>query len=293
VGSEVWGVSEPRSAPTIGQLVLSRQLRALREKAGVSRDQAADLLHVAAATVRRMETAEVALKIPYIQMLLPAYGMPEEDVETFLHLADEANQPGWWQRFHDILPDWFSGYVSLEESAQIIRSYEPHFVPGLLQTEDYAREVLTAGSIGRRDPDCVERHVALRLERQAMLRKPDAPKFWVVIDETVLLRPVGSPEVMRAQLDQLLEAAELPNVTLQIAELAAGHHPGTYSPFVLFRFAVPEVPDMVYVEYLTGALYLDQPSEVAQHMEAMDRMVAHAESARCTKEILGRFRQEI
>ncbi len=286
-------MSEPRSAPTISQLVLSRQLRGLRERAGFTREQAAELLHVAPATIRRMETAEVALKIPYVQLLLPAYGVPDEDTEAFLRLTEEANAPGWWQRFHGILPDWFGGYVSLEESAKTLRSYEPHFVPGLLQTEDYAREVLTAGSVGRHDPARVEGHVALRVERQAMLHKPGAPTFWVVMDETVFRRPVGSPQVMRAQLDRLLEATEMPNVTLQIAELAAGHHPGTYSPFVLFRFAVPEIPDMVYVEYLTGALYLDHRDEVAEHMEAMDRMVALAESAKRSREILAQLRREI
>jgi transcriptional regulator with XRE-family HTH domain len=273
--------------------VLGRQLRGLRERAGISREQAADLLHVAPATIRRMETAEVALKIPYVQMLLPAYGLPDEDVGAFLRLTGEANEPGWWQRYHDVLPEWFGGYVSLEESAQTIRSYEPHFVPGLLQTEDYAREVLTAGSVGRNAPDSVDGHVALRLERQAMLRKPGAPVFWVVMDETVLLRPVGSPAVMRAQFDRLLDASELPNVTLQIAELSSGHHPGTYSPFVLLRFAVPEVPDMVYVEYLTGAIYLDQPEEVQEHKETMDRMVVHAESAKRSRDILARLRRGV
>ncbi|MDX3855191.1 helix-turn-helix transcriptional regulator [Streptomyces sp. AK02-01A] len=287
-------MSEPRSAPTIGQLVLSRQLRALREKASLSREEAGRLLRVTAATVRRMEMAEVGLKVPYIQVLLPAYGVPDEEIAVFLRLADEANEPGWWQRFHDILPEWFSGYVSLEEAAKTIRSYEPHFVPGLLQTEDYAREVLTAGAVGKTtDPGRVDRHVALRKERQTLLTRPDAPTFWAVLDETVLRRPVGSPSVMRAQIDKLLEMAERPNVTLQIAELAAGHHPGTYSPFVLFRFDVPEVPDMVYIEYLTGALYLDRANEVSGHMEAMDRMVAHAESASRSKQLLAGFRKEL
>ncbi|MEU3188882.1 helix-turn-helix transcriptional regulator [Streptomyces sp. NPDC006923] len=287
-------MSEPRSAPTIGQLVLSRQLRALREKAGLSREDAGRLLRVTAATVRRMEMAEVGLKVPYIQILLPAYGVPDEEIAVFLRLADEANEPGWWQRFHDILPEWFSGYVSLEEAAKTIRSYEPHFVPGLLQTEDYAREVLTAGAVGKTtDPGRVDRHVALRTARQTLLTRPDAPTFWAVLDETVLRRPVGSPSVMRAQIDKLLEMAERPNVTLQIAELSAGHHPGTYSPFVLFRFDVPEVPDMVYIEYLTGALYLDRDAEVSGHKEAMDRMVAHAESASRSKQLLACFRKEL
>ncbi|WP_326811123.1 helix-turn-helix domain-containing protein [Streptomyces scopuliridis] len=286
-------MSEPRSAPTIGQLVLSKQLQGLRERAGLSRDRAAKLLHVAPATIRRMEMAEVALKVPYVQLLLPAYGVTGDEGTAFLQLVDEANKPGWWQRFHDVLPDWFGGHVSLEEAAKTIRCYEPHFVPGLLQTEDYARAILTYGEVGRNDPARIERHVALRLERQSLLTRPDAPVFWVVMDETVLHRPVGSSAVMRAQIDRLLAAAELPNVTLQIAEFAAGHHPGTYSPFVLFRFAIPELPDMVIVEYLTGALYIDNTGEVAEHMEAMDRMVAHAESARRTKQILADFRKEL
>ncbi|WP_030906149.1 helix-turn-helix domain-containing protein [Streptomyces sp. NRRL F-5126] len=279
-------MSEARSAPTIGQLVLSRQLRGLRERAGVTREQAAKLLHVTVATIRRMESAEVALKIPYLQVLLPAYGVDAAGVQSFLDITEEANKPGWWQHFHDVLPGWFSGYVSLEEAAKTIRTYEPHFVPGVLQTEEYTREILRTGAIGRLDPDRVERHVALRGRRQALLTRKDAPTYWAVIDETVLLRPVGTPELMRDQIGRLLEMAELPNVTLQMAELSAGHHPGTYTSFVLFRFEAPEVPDIVYVEYLTGALYLDDVTEVAEHKEAMDRMVAHAESASRTKQIL-------
>ena len=131
------------------------------------------------------------------------------------------------------------------------------------------------------------------MARQELLTRPGAPAFWAVMDETVLLRPVGSPDIMRAQIDRLLEAAEMPNVTLQIARFASGHHPGTYSPFVLFRFAIPEMSDIVYIEYLTGALYLDCPAEVSEHMEAMDRMVVQAESARRTKEILAAFRREL
>ncbi|MEV7084952.1 helix-turn-helix transcriptional regulator [Streptomyces sp. NPDC093085] len=287
-------MSEPRSAPTIGQLVLGRQLQSLREKAGFSRDRSAKLLHVAAGTVRRMETAEVSLKIPYLQLLLPEYGVGEEDTESFVRLAEEANKPGWWQRFYDILPDWFSGYVSLEEAAKTIRSYEPHFIPGLLQTEEYASAVLATGAIGRTtDPHRLERHVALRMERQALLTRPEAPAFWTILDETVLRRSVGSKEVMRAQIDRLIEAVELPNVTVQIAEFGAGPHPGAYSPFVLFRFGIPEVPDMVYIEYLTGALYLDQPHEVSAHMQAMDRMATLAEPAHHTKELLAAYRREL
>ncbi|MFF7241259.1 Scr1 family TA system antitoxin-like transcriptional regulator [Streptomyces collinus] len=286
-------MSEPRSAPTVGQVVLGRRLLDLRERAGLKREEAAQVLRVAPATIRRMETAEVALKIPYLQLLLKAYGVTDGEAEVFVQLAEEANRPGWWQRFHDILPGWFSMYVSLEGAAALIRSYEPHFAPGLLQTEDYARGVLKSGAIGQTSPDEIERHVALRMQRQALLTRPDAPRFWAVMDETALRRQVGGPEVMRAQIDKLLEATTLPNVTLQVAPFANGPHPGTYGPFVLFRFAMSELPDMVYSEYLTGAVYLDARSEVATHLEVMDRMAAQAATAQRTKEILQDLRKEL
>ncbi|MEV5980301.1 helix-turn-helix transcriptional regulator [Streptomyces sp. NPDC052114] len=286
-------MSEPRSAPTVGQVVLGRRLQDLRESAGLKREEAAKILRVAPATVRRMETAEVALKIPYLQLLLKAYGVADDEADAFVTLAEEANKPGWWQRFHDILPGWFSMYVSLEGAASLIRSYEPHFVPGLLQTEEYARGVMRSGAIGQTRPDDIERYVALRMERQSLLTREDAPRLWVVMDETALRRPVGSVEVMRDQLDKLIEATELPHVTLQIAPFAAGPHPGTYGPFVIFRFAVPELPDMVYSEYLTGAVYLDARKEVATHLEVMDRMAAQAATAPRTKEILKDLRKEL
>ncbi|GGW09713.1 helix-turn-helix domain-containing protein [Streptomyces capoamus] len=287
-------MSERRAAPTVGQVVLGKRLQELREAAGLSREEAARVLRVASATVRRMEMAEVALKIPYVQVLLTAYGVAEEEADAFVRLAEEANQPGWWQRFHDVLPDWFSLYVSLEGAARIIRSYEPHFVPGLLQTEEYARAVLEAGTIGHTSPRTVERHVSLRMERQRLLERDDPPHLWVIMDETVLRRPVSRrPDVLRDQLDRLLEYAERDRVTLQIAEFAAGPHPGTYAPFTLFRFAEPELPDMVFTEYLTGALYLDSRQEVAAHLEVLDHMTARAASAQRTLKLLREHRERL
>ncbi|MET8979902.1 helix-turn-helix transcriptional regulator [Streptomyces sp. NPDC004539] len=286
-------MSEPRSAPTVGQVVLGRRLLDLRERAGLKREEAAKVLRVAPATIRRMENAEVALKIPYLQLLLKAYGVTEDEAAGFVRLAEDANRPGWWQRYHDVLPGWFSMHVSLEGAAALIRQYEPHFVPGLLQTEGYARGVLASGAIGQTRPEDVDRLVALRMARQELLTRPDAPRMWVVMDETVLRRTVGGPEVMREQIDRLLDAAKLPNVVLQIAPFANGPHPGTYGPFVLFRFAMPELPDMVYSEYLTGAVYLDAREEVATHLEVMDRMAAQAATAHRTKEILRDLRKEL
>ncbi|WP_165989649.1 helix-turn-helix transcriptional regulator [Streptomyces sp. YIM 98790] len=285
-------MSEARSAPTVGQLVLGKRLQDLRERAGLKREDAARVLHVAPATVRRMETAEVALKIPYVRLLLDAYGITEAETETFVRLAEEANRPGWWHRFRDVLPDWFSVHVSLETAAKVIRGYEPHLIPGLLQTEDYARSVLRSGSVTPTTPEETERLVALRMQRQTMLTREDAPHLWVLVDETALRRPVGTPRVMRGQVDRLLEAVERPNITFQVLEFSAGFHPASYGPFVLFRFELPELPDMVYVEYLTGAVYLDERTEVASHLALLDRMSAQAATARRTKEILRDFRKE-
>ncbi|MEV1019424.1 helix-turn-helix transcriptional regulator [Streptomyces sp. NPDC050264] len=286
-------MSERRPAPTVGQVVLGRRLRDLREAAGLKRDEAARALRVTGATIRRMETAEVSLKIPYVQMLLELYEVPEREIEAFVALAEEANLPGWWQRFHDVLPDWFSLYVSLEGAAEMIRAYEPHFVPGLLQTEEYARAVFDAGTVGRSKPDEIDRHVSLRLARQSLLTREDAPHLWVVMDETVLRRPPGGPAVLRGQLDHLIDVARLPHVTLQIAEFASGPHPGTFGPFTLFRFPVRELPDMVYSEYVTGALYLDSRDEVGAHLEVLDHLVAQAAGAERTLEILEKWRAHL
>jgi transcriptional regulator with XRE-family HTH domain len=276
----------------VGQVVLGRRLQELRERAGLKREEAAKVLRVAPATVRRMETAEVALKVPYVQILLTAFGVSEDEIEAFITLVEEANRPGWWQRYTDVLPDWFSLYVSLEGAARIIRSYEPHFVPGLLQTEEYARAVLDAGTIGGAGRETVERHVALRMERQRLLDRPDPPHLWVIMDETVLRRPVSEhAPVMRGQLDRLLELTARERVTLQIAEFEDGPHPGTYAPFTLFRFAEPELPDMVFTEYLTGALYLDSREEVSTHLEVLDHMTARAASAQRTEKLLREYRE--
>ena len=285
-------MSERRPAPTVGQVVLGRRLQELREAAGIKREEAAQVLRVAPATVRRMEMAEVALKVPYVQVLLTTYGVPEEETDAFVALTEEANQPGWWQRFHDVLPEWFSLYVSLEGAAGLIRSYEPHFVPGLLQTEEYARAVMDAGTIGQDGPETIERHVSLRMARQKLLERDNPPHLWVIMDETVLRRPVSiDGAVMREQLDKLLEFGERDRVTLQVAEFENGPHPGTYAPFSLFRFTEPELPDMVFTEYLTGALYLDSRAEVSAHLEVLDHMTAHAASAQRTKKILRDYRE--
>ncbi|MFC0602386.1 helix-turn-helix domain-containing protein [Streptomyces palmae] len=285
-------MAEARSAPTVGQMVLGMRLRALREAAGVSFDQAARALHVNQTTVRRMEKAEVGLKLPYVEKLLQTYGTPPEEIEAFLALAEEANKPGWWHRFRDVLPDWFSLYVSLEESASRIRGYEPQCVPGLLQTPEYARALFKVGFPSGSEEE-LDRRVELRMARQNLLSRPDAPHLWVVCDETVLRRPVGGRAVMRAQIDRLIESLAMPNVTLQVVPFAAGPHPCMFGPFQLFRFSIPELPDIVYGESLTSAGYLDQRADVAAYLEALDRMCAQATPVHQTEAFLGAIRKEL
>ncbi|ARQ72617.1 helix-turn-helix domain-containing protein [Streptomyces marincola] len=285
-------MAEARSGPTVGQIVLGLRLRDLRERAGCSFGDAAAALSVNTTTVRRMEKAEVGLKPLYVKALLERYDVPAAEAESFLHLVEEANRPGWWHRFRDVLPDWFSLYVSLEGEASLIRAYEPHCVPGLLQTEEYARVLLRTGFPNAPQKE-IERRVALRMERQELLSRQRAPLLWAVVEEQVLRRRVGDPSVMRGQIDRLIEATALPNVTLQIMPFSAGPHPGMFGPFQLFRFEIPELPDIIYAESLTGAVYHDERPDTVAYLEVLDRLGAQAAPVHDTEAILGAIRKEL
>jgi transcriptional regulator with XRE-family HTH domain len=273
-------------------MVLGKRLRHLRERAGVSFEDAARAIEVTPLTVRRIEKAEVGLRIPYVKELLRAYGVPETELEDFLALAREANRPGWWHNYRDVLPEWFSAYVSLESEADVIRLYEPHYVPGLLQTREYATALLHVG-FPNEPPEDIARRVALRVRRQDLLAKPDAPALWAVLDETVLRRPVGGAAVMRAQIDRLAEALDMPKVRIQIMRFGAGAHPGAFGPFHYFRFGFSELPDVVYTESLAGAVYVDQPADVVTCLEVLDRMSVQAEPVTRTRDILAELREEL
>jgi transcriptional regulator with XRE-family HTH domain len=284
----------PGGAPTVLRMVLGKRLQDLREQAGISYEDAGRTLDVTHATIRRMEKAEVGLKLPYVEKLLTTYGITSpEEIGGFLALAREANRPGWWHSFRDVLPDWFSAFVSLEGEAAVIRAYEPHYAPGLLQTPDYARAVLRAG-MPHAAADEIERLVTLRTERQALLlRRTAPPLLWVVMDETVLRRPIGGRTVMRDQIGALMDATELANVRLQVIPFAAGPHPAMYGPFHIFRFQLQEIPDIAYAESLVGGVYFDERDDVSTFLEALDRMCAQAAPAQSTKAILDGMRKEI
>ncbi|MEU7161445.1 helix-turn-helix transcriptional regulator [Streptomyces chrestomyceticus] len=278
------GESRPSSAPMFWRVILGRRLADLREQARMSQEDAGKILDVAVATVRRMERAEVGLKPLYVRALLQAYGLPTPEADAFMELVEQANTPGWWHKFRDVVPTWFSTYVALEDAASLIRAYEPHYFPGLLQTEDYARAVLSAGL--HQTVDDLERQVAVRIKRQELLLREDAPTLWVLMEESVLHRPVGGPGVTRAQLQRTLEASWQPNVKIQILPLGIGAHPGTFGPFTFLRFKVNELPDGVYVEDLANGEFRDRPDDVTDYLETMDQMAGQAATIPETRMIL-------
>ncbi|MFD8807406.1 helix-turn-helix transcriptional regulator [Streptomyces sp. NPDC059597] len=278
------------SAPTVLRMILGRQLQERRQEAGVSLEDAARALRVTPLTIRRLEKADVALKPLYVEKLLETYGSDATEIAEFVAFADRANEPGWWHTYRDVLPSWFSAYVSLETGARTLRTYEPHYVTGLLQTHSYARAVLAGGFPNDNDAD-LERRVGLRLRRQALLEKADAPTLWVVMEEAVLHRVVGGAEVMREQIDRLLEVSELEHVSVDIVPFTAGAHVGACAPFTYFRFEEPELPDVVYSEILSGAMYLDQRAEVVAHLEAHNRMSLLTSDTQ-SRALLNRMRKE-
>lgn len=281
--------------PTALRMILGRQLQALREKAEMSFDEAAAAILSSPFTIRRMERAEGGFKPLTVKSLLIAYGVTDPDeIEAFLSLCRDAVKPGWWHSYGDVLPDWFRTFVGLEESASLIRGYETHWVPGLLQTEDYARASVRTGFPHAPDTE-VERRVMLRLARQQILDRPHPPHLWVVIDETVLRRAAattGAP-AMRAQVDRLIEATGRPGITLQVLTFAAGMHPAAYGLFYLLRFPERDMPDLVYGESMTSAWYIDKPREVSSYLEVLDRISAQAAPADSTASLLRTIRKEI
>lgn len=287
-------MTEARSAPTVLQIVLGRRLAALRDAAGLTAAQAGQRIRTAATTVTRMEKAETALHFAKVNLLLDVYEISQSEKVEFLDLLDKANDPGWWQGFRDALPSWFGVHVSLETAATHIRSYEPFVVPGLLQTADYARAVLECG-LPRIGTDVLDRRVHLRMKRQELLTRTDPapPQLWVIMDETSLRRPAGTAEVMAAQIDQLVELADLPNVSMQICPLHRGHHPGAFSPFAIFRFEIPELPDVVCVDSLSRATYSEAKDEVSLFREALDQISVYALSRDDTKEFMVAIRKEL
>jgi transcriptional regulator with XRE-family HTH domain len=286
-------VPPARSGPTALRMMVGAQLRRLRESSGVSREQAAEAIRATHSKISRIELGRSGFKQRDLMDLLDLYGVTDpEERETLLDLARRAGEPGWWHRYQDIMPAWLEPYIGLEQAASVIRTYEVQFVHGLMQTEDYARAVISIGA-GDASGSEIERRVRLRVSRQRLLTLPDAPRLWAVLDEAALRRPFGGREVMRGQVEHLLRLTEEPGITLQVVPFRAGAHPAAGGPFTILRFPQPDLPDVVYLEQLNSALYLDKPEEVHLYLSTMDRLCVVAESAERTRDLLEDLLREL
>ena len=284
--------AQPTGGPTVLRRLLGAQLRRLRERQGITREEAGYAIRASGSKMSRLELGRVGFKERDVTDLLSLYGVTDEkDRETLLALAQDANSPGWWHRYGDILPGWFETYVGLEEAAALIRTYEVQFIPGLLQTAEYARSVISLGNSAS-PPDEIEQRVGLRITRQKLLSREGGPRLWAVVDEAALRRSIGGRDVIRGQLERLIETTKLPGIILQVLPFRAGGHAAEAGAFTILRFPESDLPDVVYVEQLTSALYLDRPDDVDAYMEAMERLSVVSAPPDNTAEILSRILQE-
>jgi Domain of unknown function (DUF5753)/Helix-turn-helix domain len=278
--------------PTALRIVLGNQLRQLREASGITTGAAGHAIRASHAKISRMELGRVGFKERDVADLLTLYGITDEqEREAFLALARQSNVPGWWHHYSDILPNWFEMYLGLEQASSVIRTYEPQLIPGLLQTQEGARAVIMLGNANA-SADAIERRVALRMKRQKVLTQPGAPNLWAVVDEAALWRLDGR-SAMQEQIRHLIEMADLANVTLQVIPLYSGAHAAVGGPFSILRFSEPDLPDIVYLEQLTSALYLDKEQDVQHYLMVMDRLCVQAKPPAETIRFLSSTLKEI
>lgn len=277
------------SGPTAARMLLGARLRRLREAAGIDRETAGEAIRASGAKIRRLENGGSGFKRRDVEDLLTLYGVTDEaDRAVLLELVGRSNAPGWWHEYADLVPGWFEPFLGLEQSARIIRTWELQFVPGLLQTPEYARAVIAHGHPGASAGE-IERRVALRMRRQRVLAAPCPVKLWAIIDEGALHRLVGGRATMRRQLAHLAEMAELPNVTVQVMPLTVPQTPSARRPVTMLRAAADIVPDVAYCEQLGGGLYFDKPADTARFRDLLNWLAVHAAPPRETPGILGRL----
>jgi transcriptional regulator with XRE-family HTH domain len=262
-------------SPTLRARRLAIELTSRREAAGLSREEAARRLEWSTSTIFRIETGRSRPQPRSVRELLDLYGVTGREREGLIQLSREARQPGWWHSFRDVLSDPYQVYIGLETGAASIRNFEPLVIPGLLQTADYARAMFRGGA-RELDRDEIDRRVEVRMSRQQVLLREDRPRLWAVLDEAVIRRVVGGQAVMRAQLQQLVEAAGQGKTTVQVVPFSAGAHSGTTGPFVILGLPGLDEPDLVYVETLAGDIYLEDRNDVDRYTLAFDRLLAAA-----------------
>jgi transcriptional regulator with XRE-family HTH domain len=261
-------------SPTIRRRRLALELRRLRETAKLTCEEVAEQLECSASKISRVETGRVSVSPRDVRDMLEIYGVADDQRDGLVQLARESRQKGWWHAYGDTIQPHFATYLGLESAASEIRIYEVNLIPGLLQTEEYARTILTAGMVNSPRPD-IERRMALRMERQR-LNRADPPELWCVLDEAALRRHVGGREAMREQLEYLLEIASQRNVSLQVIPFAGGAHPGMGRPFIILSFGEDADPDVVYLEDLASALWVENVEEVDRYHVYFNHLQATA-----------------
>lgn len=273
-------------------MVLGTHLRRLREDRGVTRDVAGWEIRASESKISRMELGRVSFKERDVADLLTLYDVTDEaEREALLEMCRRANTPGWWHRDSELLPSWFQSYLGLEAAASLLRAYEIQFVPGLLQTPDYARAVIRLGN-AKAPAEEIDRRVDLRMKRQELLAQDGPPTLWCVIDEAALRRPIGGKAVMASQIAALVDATKLQNVRLQVIPFAAGGHAAAGGSFTILRFPEPDLADTVYVEQLTSALYLDKREDVEIYVATMEQLSVQALPPAETPKILEQVRRD-
>jgi transcriptional regulator with XRE-family HTH domain len=280
---------QPGSGSMVRRILLGSQLRRLREAKGITREDAGYTIRASESKISRMELGRVSFKERDVADLLTLYGIDDPaERESLLALVREANKSGWWHNFNDAMPSWFQTFVGLEEAAALVRTYEVQFIPGLLQTEDYARAIMTLNRPGLSDEE-LERRINLRMRRQKLLAEGTGPRLWAIIDEAALRRPVGGTRVMRGQLQKLIDTAEMPNVVVQVMPFRFGGHAAESGAFTILRFPDQDVPDVVYMEQLTSALYLDKRDDVDAYIQVMERLSVDSMPPEATPEMLNKM----
>ena len=283
---------EQNIGPTARRMILGSQLRRLREEAGITRQQAGYNIRGSESKISRLELGRVGFKERDVTDLLTMYGVEDAtERQTFLDMVKQSNEPGWWRRFGDTMPNWFTDLVGLEEAAARIQIWEPIYVSGLLQIEPYARAIFSHGRPEMAD-ERVDQLVALRMRRQKMFSRPDAPRVWMVLDESVLYRPIGGVKVLKEQIEYLLEMSALPHVSVQVLPYSRSGLSAEHA-FSLLRFGEPELPNIAYVEYLTGAHYIEKREEIEKYSRALDMLAVDAETPERSRALLAKRRAEI
>ncbi|MEA3528199.1 helix-turn-helix transcriptional regulator [Nocardia implantans] len=277
--------------PTALRMILGARMRRLREACGISLEEAGEAIRGSHSKISRLELGRTGFRERDLVDLLALYGVTDErECAEFKRLAEQANTSGWWQSDTDWLPKWFDTYLGLEHAAQLIRCYEPRVVPELLQTPEYARALFVLAH-PHEDEEAIERRVALRMRRQEILTRPDPPQMWLIVEEAALRRRIGGSQVWLAQLDHLLRVADAPNITVQVLADHVGGPAVSDGAFTMLRFAESDLPDIVYLQQLTGALYLDKDADLAAYRAVANLLSVHAAPPEYTRDLIAALRE--